>query len=214
MPCDQHIFINDYIDVLSEISHYCFSYNVQYLVIGGDLNTAITRINSANTITLKHFVSNECLQLAIESNMSSVTHTFISAINSHSIIDHFILPESLFDCIMIYKQVDSIDNISDHLPVLLHLNCNTDYSIETESVLFLMHCGVVQKKTQIKMYREHLDMYLSEINVSEDVLQCAELHCDKHVSSICQLHDNILESCIKATVQAISRSKPLCKNKR
>ena len=35
---------------------------------------------------------------------------------------------------MIYKQVDSIDNISDHLPVLLHLNCNIDYSIETEGV--------------------------------------------------------------------------------
>ena len=57
-------------------------------------------------------------------------------------------------------------------------------------------------------------MYLSDINVSEDVLQCAELHCDKHVSTICQLHDNSLDSCIKATVQAISRSKPLCKNKR
>ena len=66
--------------------------------------------------------------------MSSVTHTFIRAINSNSLIDHFILPVSLFDCIMIYKQVDSIDNILDHLPVLLHLNCNIDYSIEIESV--------------------------------------------------------------------------------
>ena len=107
--------------MLSEISHYCLSHNVQYLVIGGDLNTDISRINSANTITLKDFVSNECLQLAIY-NMSSVTLTVISAINSQSLIDHFILLASLFDCIMIYKQVDSIDNISDHLPVLLHLN--------------------------------------------------------------------------------------------
>ena len=57
-------------------------------------------------------------------------------------------------------------------------------------------------------------MYLSDINVSEDLLQCAELHCDKHVNTICQLHDTILESCIKATVKAISQSKPLCKNKR
>ena len=67
---------------------------------------------------------------------------------------------------------------------------------------------------QIKIYREHLDMYLSDINVFEDLLQCAELHCDTHVSAICQLHDNILESYIKATIRAISRSKPLCKNKR
>ena len=90
MPCDQHIFIDDYIDVLSEISRYCLSYNLQYLVIGGDLNTDISRINSANTITITHFDSNECLQLAMESNMSSVRHTFISAINIHSLIDHFI----------------------------------------------------------------------------------------------------------------------------
>ena len=51
MPCDQHIFIYDYMDVLSEIYIYCLSHNVQYLVIGGDLNTDISRINSANTIT-------------------------------------------------------------------------------------------------------------------------------------------------------------------
>ena len=94
--------------------------------------------------------------------MSSVTHTFISAINSHSLIDHFILPESLFDCIMIYKQVDSIDNISYHLPVLLHLNCNIDYSRETESVKKISNAFWRRAdETQIKIYREHLDMYLS-----------------------------------------------------
>ena len=49
-----------------------------------------------------------------------------------------------------------------------------------------------------------------DINVFEDLVQCAELHCEEHVSTICQLHDNILESCIKE----ISRSKLLCKNKR
>ena len=86
MPCDQHTFIDDYIDVLSEISHYCLSHNVQSFLIGGDMNTDISRINSANTITLKHFISNECLQLAILSNMSSVTHTFISALNTQSLI--------------------------------------------------------------------------------------------------------------------------------
>ena len=35
----------------------------------------------------------------------------------------------------------------------------------------------------------------------------------EHVSTICQLHDNILESCIKVTVKPVSRSKPLRKNK-
>ena len=91
---------------------------------------------------------------------------------------------------MIYKQVDSIDNnISDHLPVLLHLNCNIDYSIETESVFISNALWSRADATQIKIYREHLDMYLSDINVSEDLVQCAELLCAKHASTICQLHD-------------------------
>ena len=50
------------------------------------------------------------------------------------------------------------------------------YSIETESVFISNALWSRADKTQIKMYREHLDMYLSDINVSEDVLQCAELH--------------------------------------
>ena len=53
-------------------------------------------------------------------------------------------------------------------------------------------------------------MYLSDINVSKALVQCAE-YCDEHVSTICQLHDNILESCIKATVKSISQSKPVLK---
>ena len=93
-------------------------------------------------------------------------------------------------------------------------NCNIDYSIETESVFISNALWSHANETQTKIYREHLDMYLSDINVSEDLLQCAELHCDKHVSTICQLHYNILEYCIKATVKAISRSKPVCKSKR
>ena len=39
MPCDQHTFIDSYIEVLSEISQYCLSHNVHYFIIAGDLNT-------------------------------------------------------------------------------------------------------------------------------------------------------------------------------
>ena len=68
--------------------------------------------------------------------------------------------------------MDSIDNISDHLPVSLHLNCNINYSIETDSVFIHTALWSNSDDTQIKIYREHLDMYLSDINVSEDLVQC------------------------------------------
>ena len=51
---------------------------------------------------------------------------------------------------MIYKQVDSNDNISDHLPVLLHLHCNIDYSIATERVFISNALWSRADETQLK----------------------------------------------------------------
>ena len=35
MPCDQYSYIDTYIAVLSEISNYCMSNNVEYFLLGG-----------------------------------------------------------------------------------------------------------------------------------------------------------------------------------
>ena len=51
--------------------------------------------------------------------------------------------------------MDSIENISDHLPVLLHLNCNIDYSLERESVFISHALWSRADETQIKIYGEH-----------------------------------------------------------
>ena len=69
-------------------------------------------------------------------------------------------------------------------------------------------------ETQIKTYRDHLDLYLLDINVSEDLVQCAELHCEEHLSTIYQLHGSILESCITAIVKEISRFNLFVKKRR
>ena len=175
MPCDQHTFIDSYIEVLSEISQYCLSHNVHYFIIAGDLNTDISRHNSANTIALKHFISDECLQLALSSNASLITHTFISALGTHSLIDHFILTESLMDCILSYKQVDSIDNLSDHLPIVLHLNCNVEFATATTPTFIPKALWCHSDDIHIKVYREHLDLYLSDIIINEDLLCCITL---------------------------------------
>ena len=52
---------------------------------------------------------------------------------------------------MIYKHVDSIDHISDHLTLLLHLNCNINYSIETESIYISNALWSRADETQIKI---------------------------------------------------------------
>ena len=49
MPCDVSDYIDDYVEILAVIANYCAIHNVNYFVIGGDLNTEFTRLNSCNT---------------------------------------------------------------------------------------------------------------------------------------------------------------------
>ena len=75
MPCDQYSYIDTYyIEVLSEISNYCMINNVDYFLLGGDLNTDFSRRYSANTIALNQFMIAECLQCCIPLHVSSVRH--------------------------------------------------------------------------------------------------------------------------------------------
>ena len=128
MPCDVSDYSDDYIEVLAVIANYCAIHNVHYFVICGDLNTEFTRRNSCNTIALSQFIADECLKLCLFTDLSTVSYTFTSTVGTHSLIDHFIVTEGLSDYLLTYKQIESVDNLSDHLPIALQLNCNIDYA--------------------------------------------------------------------------------------
>ena len=91
MPCDISTCIDSYVEVLSEISNYCLCNNVVHFVIGGDFNTDVSRHNSCHTIALKQFIDDECLQLCLSTDVSMVECTFIGALGTRSLIDHFIV---------------------------------------------------------------------------------------------------------------------------
>ena len=128
MPCDVFDYINDYIEVLAVITNYCAIHNVHYFMTGGDLNTEFTRRNSSNTIALSQFMADECLKLCLFTDLSTVSYTFTSTVSTHSLIDHFIVTEGLSDYLLTYKQIESVDNLSDHLQIALYLNCNIEYA--------------------------------------------------------------------------------------
>ena len=33
------------------------------------------------------------------------------------------------DCVLTYKQLESVHNLADHVHIVLHLNCNLEYAI-------------------------------------------------------------------------------------
>ena len=78
MPCDtsnnEHLF--EYNMILSDISKCCMDNSVSNCIIGGDVNTDISRICSGNTISLQKFVAEENFSLALSTVDNSVEHTY------------------------------------------------------------------------------------------------------------------------------------------
>ena len=62
--------------ILSDISKCCMDNSVSNCIIGGDVNTDISRICSGNTISLQKFVVEENFSLALSTVDNSVEHTY------------------------------------------------------------------------------------------------------------------------------------------
>ena len=135
MPCDSSTNSNleEYNEVLSVISNFCATNNVENCVIGGDLNTDMSRTKSGNSISLQNFMDEENLFLVFKKTINDVAYTYKGASNATSLIDHFIVSEDLTVLASDYFTLDSVDNLSDHVPLYMFLKCDVD-TVTTKSV--------------------------------------------------------------------------------
>ena len=135
MPCDNSTDSNleEYNEVLSVISHFCATHNVENCVIGGDLNTDMSRTKSRNSISLPNFIEQENLFLVFKETINNVAYTYKGASNASSLIDHFIVSEDLTMLANNYFTLDSVDNLPDHVPLYMFLKCDVD-TVTTKSV--------------------------------------------------------------------------------
>ena len=135
MSCDttSNDHIEEYNYVLSCISTCLYQNEVEYCIIAGDLNTDLIRHSSGNTISLHSFIEHEHLAYVLKLISNNVYHTFTSIKYTKSLIDHFIISQSLSNCIIDYYTLDSIDNLSDHIPLFCILYCTIDRVMNTEN---------------------------------------------------------------------------------
>ena len=68
------------------------------------------------------FVDKECLYFCCNHVVSNVDFAFFSSTGTQTLIYHFIITSNMSQCITMYDTLDIIDNISDHMPVLLVLS--------------------------------------------------------------------------------------------
>ena len=116
------------------ISTCLYQNEVEYCIIAGDLNTDLIRHSSGNTISLNSFIEHEHLTYVLKLTSNNVSHTFTSIKYTKSLIDHFIISQSLSNCIIYYYTLDSIDNHAGHADPLDGWRCYSQKQVMSRPI--------------------------------------------------------------------------------
>ena len=213
MPCDEGYRgsnLNEYQNILDEISTISQEQDIDSICIAGDFNTDISRDNP-QTNELIQFCNNENLCLLKNNSFSQVDYTFESACASRSCIDHIIVSQNLNDGVEKYTCLFDVNNGSDHVPVIAEFVFDCEY---------LKNNGVIKnnKTMWYKANENDIDKYKASLNVNLDnfvkdcmtgVLDCLDPHCksDEHVCCLENLYGAIIDACLLSSEVTIPQSK-------
>ena len=159
--------------MLSTISTFLHDNNVVNCIIGGDLNTDLSRVRSGNAISLNNFISNESLSMVQQHVTNCIQYTFLGCNQSKSIIDHFIVSENIERYVQEYYTKESVDNLSDHVPLYMLLECTVvDVSPEQDVIVKENPIWNLAKEKDILEYQGKLNELLHQIDFSNDMKLC------------------------------------------
>ena len=202
MPCDvmyDNHNVEIYIAVLDDILTNDICNNVDHVIIGGDFNTDLNRLRSAHTTNLLDICNRENIKCVLGHPKCNIDYTYESMSNhQRSCIDHFIVSEDIYDCIVTCTVLHDGDNLSDHDVVCMELSLNTIYDmvdVEYESKPLWGKAT----QTNLSEYKHTLDTLLTNINIPVDAVLCKNKFCSMHHDVIQKYHDNIIATIIKAS---------------
>ena len=210
MPTDTMYDTNnceEYNSILQEIIGMSRSLNVQNVIIGGDLNTALCRHNSLHTKALIDFCSSNNYSVWYECTGDIIDYTFESKITfSKSCIDHFLISRSFASNISECKVMHDGANLSDHDPIGLILDIPVSHCTESPT---LQAKSSVQwakaSKDDIAAYQLSLDNILFNLVIPKEELDCRDPECINvfHHKALDTLCSGLISSCIEASVNTI-----------
>ena len=208
MPTDSGgLHVLDFQNTLMEASAIIHAHETPYIIVGGDLNTDISRVQSRQRLALLDFVQRENLLLALNHQLANVDYTYESKANgSRSLIDHFIVSESIHDLINCYEVSHHGYNISDHSSLHLGLNvpCSVRSARPTESCVHDVSWEKA-KEGDVGNYQRLLDEFLSEIQIPVEAINCRNYFCNTHHDTIEVFHNSIIDACINAAKATIPK---------
>ena len=211
MPCNISDKNDEFNDVLSEIKVICNLYPNYQLIIAGDFNCTLNNTNLRNTYFLNFLVDLDLVcPTAFEPNHS---FTFINSIGNKSLIDHFCVSSTLVEVISDFNIISDGDNLSDHLPVIMEIDfpyfLNVDGGIQLHKNVNDLNSRFNwnnASKDNIQAFRFNLDKHLSDIDVPLDAVLCSNFNCVTHYDDFLKFHYNIVDACVKSTIESIEKS--------
>ena len=205
---------HEYQDILAEISIISRTIESSFIMIGGDFNTDLEKIN-LQTNQLIQFCDSESFIISDLLPLSNVKYTFeCQSSGNKSFIDHILVTPNIQSYIKSCVAYDSINNSSDHISVILELNINCSY-LKTNQIV--NQPGIAWYESTIDNlndYKKMLDLELSKIAIPLNALNCQKIDCKEHSDDIDKFHNDILSSCISAGQKVLPRTSKYNSNKR
>ena len=208
MPTDtstDHSNKMEFINILEEITALCTANGIDEMLIGGDLNTDLKRLNSLHTNALLSYVNRENL-IHPGNPYDQTEFTFQSlATDDRSYIDHFFISESLYQDDVQYSILHEGDNVSDHAAVSLTLSIPVQIINQPTDVTNKQRTFNWKKATDENMtsYRDRMLDLLCNVATPADALNCDDPFCKLHIDDIMHYHDAIVDCCLESSRQTI-----------
>ena len=192
--------------ILINIAKYCDEHGILNCIIDGDMNIDMSRSKSGNTVSLRNFLSDTNFNLVLNNVDNSVEYTYRGTNNNVSLIDHLIVSETMRSLTGDYYDDDSSDNLSDHVPLFIKLNCAVK-TVPNEPAPVLQSKPVwgLAKPHHVNNYQVNLNKLLYKFLHTDETLLDHESLCLKQ-EYITEFHDNIMTASHLAMQQSIPYS--------
>ena len=210
MPCDDRCLdqnIIEYIQLLDDIEILCNSVEVDSIWIGGDFNTDFSRVNT-QTNTLINFMLRNSFSNCAQDVCCSVDYTYCSkGTGATSFIDHFIISENIFDKLLSFDAIESVNNFSDHVPIKCVISSDVFYQENFSNVTNYAHMRpswIKASDLDKDRYKATVDGKLQSIVIPYDAIMCDDLFCTDHLNQISDYYIKIIDVLISSAIECIS----------
>ena len=131
--------------------------------------------------------------------MSNVTYTH----ESFSTIDHFIVTPNLADYIVKYESLHTVQNPSDHSPLLLEMNLDIEYLITKNRINSPSISWSKCNEDHVDSYQVEIDKQIDLIELDFEPFGCMDVKCKIHTDQINKWYSEIVRIMLNASENSL-----------